>query len=774
MTESTERLKAALADRYRVERELGQGGMATVYLAQDLKHHRPVAIKVMRPEVTAELAADRFLLEIRTTANLQHPHILPLFDSGTIAVESSDLRLTTQLYYVMPFIEGESLRDRLDRDGPLPVDDAVRLVCEVAGALDYAHQQGILHRDLKPENILISRGHALLADFGIARATGSTGRERLTQTGLAIGTPTYMSPEQATGEAELTPASDVYGLATILYELLTGDPPFTGATFEAILVKRFTQEAPRLRARRADAPMSCDTAVGRALARDPAARFASASEFAAALAPVAVPPGDAARNQHVTSLAVLPFENLSPDAENGYFSDGLTEEVITTLSKVGTLRVISRSTMMQFRDRTRSAGDVARTLGVTHVLEGSVRKAGDRLRISASLLAAGSDASLWAERFDGLLADVFDIQDRVAAAVVSALEIVLTPEELRKLAEHPLENAEAYDHYLRARQALNDFSMSGTERAFGYLNEALALAPDNVVLLRGLGIACYAAANTGERPDRQELLARALDYAEAIERLQPSSPYSAEIRGLVALLQGNQEESLRQLGRAFELLPADVDVAVWYSLIVAYAGHFAVAAAISRAILRVAPDHSLGWGGEFFGLLLAGKHLEAVGRLSRIPATVPATFAVLLTGLAYVAEGDHARALDSLDRAAPLEPDAFKVISCFLAQALRGEPAAARAELVPEVAAGIWMDFQYAEWVAQGFALLGEVDEAARWLEQSVELGCGIHETITRHNAAWRPWLEHPKFVPILASLKQNAERYAQLGVAPRALAMGT
>ncbi len=765
-----DRLASALSDRYRLERELGQGGMATVYLAEDLKHHRKVAIKVMRPEVSAELAADRFLAEIRTTANLQHPHIVPLFDSGTIQLEdpAPDAGAATSLYFVMPLIDGESLRARLDREGPLPVEDAVRVVREIAGALEYAHSQGTLHRDLKPENILLSRGHALLADFGIARATGTTGRDRLTQTGMAVGTPAYMSPEQATGESELTPASDVYGLATILYEVLTGEPPFTGATFEAILVKRFTQEAPRVRQRRMDTPAECDTAIARALQRDPADRFPSAAAFAAALGAV---PGIAPRSLE-SSIAVMPFANLSTDAENGYFADGLTEEVITTLSKVGTLRVISRGTMMQFRDRTRSAVDVARELGVTHVLEGSVRKAGDRLRIAAALMTADSNVSLWAERFDGVLADVFDMQDRVAAAVVSALEIVLTPEESRQLTERPLDNAEAYDHYLRARQAINDFSVTGTERAVGYLLEALALAPDNVVLLRGLGIACYGAANSGERPDREELLTRALGYAEAIERLQPTSPFGAEIRGLVAILRGNQEEGLRQLGLAFELMPADVEVAVWYALVLAYAGHDAEACAVSRAIGRVAPDHALGWGGEFFAHLLSGRHAEALACLSRIPAAAPPSFRILLEGVAWLAAGDQASARAAVDRAAGLSPDAFTVISGFLAQALRGDAVSARAALLPEMADGIWQDFQYAEWVAQGFALLGDVDEAARWLAQAAHLGSGIHDAVTRHTAVWQPWVGHPRFAPILVALKHNAARYAQLPVAPRALGM--
>ena len=764
---TTRRLAAALADRYRLGGELGTGGMATVYRARDLKHERDVAIKVMRPEVSLALAADRFLLEIRTTANLQHPHIVPVFDSGAVHIDEE-----TRLFFVMPLVEGESLRARLDREGPLPLHDALLLIREIAGALDYAHEQGVLHRDLKPENILLSRGHALLADFGIARAMRDPSLERLTQTGTSLGTPAYMSPEQATGEQTLTPASDVYGLGAILYELLIGEPPFTGATFEAILVKRFTQDAPRLRSRRANTPSACDSAVSKALVRDPAARFASARDFAAALGSETLQSADEDRARRGHSLAVLPFANLSADADNAYFADGLTEEVITTLSKVGTLRVISRTTMMQFRDRTQSIGDVARALDVTHVLEGSVRKSGDRLRISASLVAADNDASLWSDRFDGVLADVFDMQDRVAASIVRALDVVLTPREARRLVERPLDNAEAYDHFLRARQALHEMSLTGVQRAFGHLEAALALAPTNVILLRGIGLACYYAANTGERPDREELLLRALGYADQIEQHEPFSPYSAEIRGLVATLQGNVAEAVRQLAVAYEQLPEDLDVASWYSILLSFTGQYSAAVATSRAIIRAAPDHALGWGGESLALLHSGQHAAAVSRLATVPKSAPAAVVLLFTGLAHAAAGDRARAVDVFDRSAALDPDVFTIMSGFLAHSVRGDVASARRVLVPGVVEGLWKDWQYAEYVAQGFALLRELDESARWLERSVQLGLGIHDTITQHSSVWRPLLEHPLFVPILEALQQNAERYSHIPVAPRALAM--
>ena len=275
MTEASPRLGAALADRYRIERELGQGGMATVYLAQDLKHDRKVAIKVLRAELAAVIGAERFLAEVKTTANLQHPHILPLHDSG---------EADSFLYYVMPFVEGESLRDRLNRQKQLPIPDAVRIASEVASALDYAHRHKVIHRDIKPENILLHDGRAMVADFGIALAASKAGGTRMTETGMSLGTPHYMSPEQAMGEREIGPQSDVYALGAVTYEMLVGEPPFTGPTAQAIVAKVMTGEPADITGQRRTVPPHVDAAVLTALQKLPADRFESAAEFAEALA----------------------------------------------------------------------------------------------------------------------------------------------------------------------------------------------------------------------------------------------------------------------------------------------------------------------------------------------------------------------------------------------------------------------------------------------------------------------------------------------------------
>ena len=287
MADPLPRLVAALADRYRIERELGQGGMATVYLAQDLKHDRKVALKVLKPELAAVIGAERFVVEIKTTAALQHPHILPLFDSGTA---------DGFLYYVMPFIDGETLRAKLDRETQLGIDEAVKITVAVADALDYAHRHGVIHRDIKPENILLHDGRPMVADFGIALALSAAAGGRMTETGMSLGTPHYMSPEQATAEKEITARSDVYSLGSVLYEMLTGNPPHTGASAQQIIMKIVTEEAAPVTKHRKSVPPNVAAAVAKSIEKLPADRFASAAEFGAAL----TDPGFAGRTTAMT------------------------------------------------------------------------------------------------------------------------------------------------------------------------------------------------------------------------------------------------------------------------------------------------------------------------------------------------------------------------------------------------------------------------------------------------------------------------------------------
>jgi serine/threonine-protein kinase len=495
-------LRDSLRDRYLLERELGRGGMATVYLANDVKHDRRVAVKVLRPELAAVLGAERFLAEIRVTANLQHPNLLPLFDSGEAG---------RFLYYVMPYVEGETLRARLEREGQLPVDETVRLVTLLGNALAYAHAHGVIHRDLKPENILLQSGQPVIADFGIALAVAQAGGSRVTETGLSLGTPHYMSPEQAAAEREIDARSDQYALAAVTYEMLSGEPPHTGPTAQAVIARLMTEQVRSLRATRPGVPVEVDRAVSRGLAKSPADRFASVAEFVAALTAPAdqalggshrrlsrwllVPAAAfaialvvfalgrlrgagqadaAAPSDNSRVVAVLQFRNLSRDTAQQYFSAGMTEEIATELSRVAALRVLSRAATAQYD----TAGDrlqrMSRELGVGSVVDGSVRLAGDRVRIAVELTSVRTGQSLWSEQYDRQLSDLFAVQDDVARKVTAALQARLTPAEAKRVSHVPTSNMAAYQVYLRA-QELSPTQRAGNLARAELLRQAIAL-----------------------------------------------------------------------------------------------------------------------------------------------------------------------------------------------------------------------------------------------------------------------------------------------------------
>src|SRR3954463_4796253 len=373
-----EQLQAAVADRYRIEEEIGRGGMAAVYLAEDLRHGRKVAIKVLLPAPGHSYEPQRFLREIRIAARLSHPQILPVHDSG----ECDGL-----LYFVMPYAGCESLRDRLDREGQLPIDAALRITRAVGAALGYAHRHHVIHRDIKPENILLQEGEPVVADFGVATAMSAAGGDNIyiTDRGFAVGTPAYMSPEQASAERDLDGRSDLYSLACVLFEMLSGQPPFAGSGPRATMARHAVEPAPSIRSLRPTVPLAVDQALERALAKDPAARFATMQDFCDALVTPVPTPMPVPGAQQSRAIAVLPFVNASPDPENEYFSDGMTDELITALTKVEGLHVASRTSVFALKQVREDVRTLGARLNVSAVLEGSVRTAGNRIRITVQL-----------------------------------------------------------------------------------------------------------------------------------------------------------------------------------------------------------------------------------------------------------------------------------------------------------------------------------------------------------------------------------------------------
>ncbi len=483
-----DRLRSALADRYAIEREIGSGGMATVYLAHDIKHDRKVALKVMRPELSAILGGERFLREIRIAAKLNHPHILALHDSG----ETDGF-----LYYVMPHVEGESLRAKIDREKQLSIDEAVSLTRQVASALHYAHQQGVIHRDIKPENILLHRGEAVVADFGIALAVTVAGGERLTETGLSLGTPEYMSPEQASSSGGLDARTDIYSLGAVLYEMVTGEPPQTGATVQAVIAKLLSERPTQPSVVRDSVPEAMDRAIMKALAKVPADRFATARGFADALTAEDVG-GSAGRGR---SIAVLPFANLSADPDQEYFADGITEEIINALTQLEDLRVAARTSSFSFKGKSPEIAEVGEKLKVETVLEGSVRKAGNRLRITAQLVDVDDGYHVWSEQYDRELDDVFAVQEDIARVIADRLRLSVA-NRAAPLVKPPTDNIVAYTLYIKGRFLQRQHG-EGPGKSLEYFRQALALDPDFALAHAGLADAYVLLGVMGLLPPKQ-------------------------------------------------------------------------------------------------------------------------------------------------------------------------------------------------------------------------------------------------------------------------------
>ena len=537
MTDAISPLRAAVAGHYEIQREIGQGAFATVYLAHDLRHDRSVAFKVLNADPSSETGELRFLREIRLLAKLQHPNILPLIDSGHVEA---------MLYYVMPYVTGESLRERMQRRGQLPFEEAISIAHDAADALAYAHDQGIIHRDIKPENILLSAGHPIIADFGVARAIDIAGVRQLTRTGLGSpGTPAYMSPEQLIADKEVDKRTDIYSLGCVLYEMLTGQAPFSG---EHGFVKRFTEDAPRPSDKRKNLPETVDPIIAKALARDPENRYSSAQDFATALARVQQQPsmpgvaqaagiarekgsrsqrskklgviagialmtflgllasaavyrrsqsgqaGSLGETGNSPSLAVLPFENLGR-SDDAYFAEGMTDEISSRLGSLAGLRVIGRQSAKSYANTTKSPEQIARELGVVYLLTGTVRwdrsSAGHNLvKISPQLLRASDGAQVWSQPYQDEVKGVFDIQAKVAEHVAEALSVKLSQSDRQTLASSPTSDPDAYDYYLRGKKLGGDsFRVSDFLRGVALLERAVKLDPRFALAYASLGIA---------------------------------------------------------------------------------------------------------------------------------------------------------------------------------------------------------------------------------------------------------------------------------------------
>ena len=708
-------LQTALGDRYHLEREIGRGGMATVYLAQDLKHRRSVAVKIFHPALAENLGPERFQREVEIAARLSHPHILTLFDSG----EADGF-----LYYVMPFVSGESLRARMRREGPLPVGEAVRIARTIASALSYAHERGVVHRDIKPENVMLYEGEPVVTDFGIAKAVSAAGIETLTQTGLIVGTPTYMSPEQAAGEP-VDGRSDVYSLATVLFEMLCGDPPFPGAPMVA-LARRLAEPAPSARARRQQVSDALDRVIAGGLARAPEERYTAAEFFtalgAAGLASAAEAPASAAapaRAPDSGSIVVLPFANLSPDPDTEYFSDGMTDELISALTRVNGLRVVSRTSAFAFKGKHEDVRAIGAQLKVGTALEGSVRKAGRRLRVTAQLTDVSTGYQLWSEVFDRDLEDVFAIQEEISRAIVSELRGKLLGPEATRLVRPATDDLEAYTLYLKGRQLWNRRTEESLKLGLRHFERALERDPRYGMAHIGVAdsysiLGFYTALPPTEAfPKAKAASLRALELDPRLSEARPTLAYVSMYHDW------DWKAAEDQFRMAIKANPGYATAHQWYGNFLAVLLRFDESLAEFGKAVELDPlsplkGAALGWGYYF-----AGRYQESIAQCRRALELDP-QLAVTHLWLGLASEGagaidDALKAFEEGVRLAPNEPLGLAYLAHGLAQAGRTDQARRRLRELQDLSGRRYVSSYDLAIICTG---LGDTQQALDLLEQ--------------------------------------------------------
>jgi serine/threonine protein kinase len=695
---------------YKILEKLGGGGMGIVYKAQDLKLDRLVALKFLPPDLTRdEEAKERFIHEAKAASALQHNNICSIHDID----ETTD----GQMFMVMDCYEGETLKDRIGR-GPLKIEDTLDLAIQIAGGLQEAHEKGIVHRDIKPANIHISKdGVVKILDFGLAKLGGQT---KLTKTGSILGTAAYMSPEQARGQ-NVDHRTDLWSLGVVLYEMLTGKLPFRGE-YEAALLYSIVHEEPQAMSDfRKDIPDNLASAISKTLRKDPHQRYVTARELLNDLKSAMASGIQLLKWEK--SIVVLPFENLSPDPDQAYFSDGLTEEVISDLSNVRALRVISRSSAMTFKGTKKKIPEIAREVNVQYVLEGSVRRAGNSLRITAQLIDAQNDAHLWTEKYAGTLDDVFEIQEKVSHAIVDALKLKLTPEEAGRLAERPIPNASAYEFYLKARQEILKYTETGLENALKYLRSGLEIVGENAVLYAGLAYVHFGYLNLGLK-EQEYCRKEAQKYIDKALALDPLNSQGHFIQGLFHVVD-NPPKAIEHLKRALETNPNDFDALFFLSCVLGSLGQRTAALPLEERTIKIDPLNSAAYFHSGFNRIWEGEFGLALDVLRKLNKSFPDDLLIKFSyglSLAYMNERDQAGLI--FNQITQEQPGGLiSGLSLAFKYAIAGKKTETLKSLEADPQLLKTRDFQYVYWITECLALIDEKERALDWLERDVNLG---------------------------------------------------
>lgn len=738
---------------YTILEKLGEGGMGVVYKAEDLKLKRMVALKFL-PESLSSSADElaRFQQEAEAISALNHSNIATIYD-----VDEADGRKFLALEYISGGTLKSGVKAARAEGRELPIALVADYVTQIAEGLAHAHRQQIVHRDIKSDNVMLTaEGRVKITDFGLAKLRGASS---LTRTGSTLGTLAYMAPEQMRGE-EVDARADLFSLGVVCYELLTGRMPFRGE-HEAAIMYSVLHEPPQPVAQfRADVPAYLQNIVLRALEKDPLSRYQSSAEL---LDDLKRARAEAPRAPHAAdqkSIVVLPFENMSPDKENEYFSDGLTEEIISDLSKVRSLKVISRTSAMLLKGTAKGLRTIAEELGVRYVLAGSVRKSGQSIRVTAQLIDGLTDANLWSEKYTGTLDDVFQMQESVSRSIVGALQITLQPEEVRRMEERPIGNAQAHDLYLRARKELQRGDAEALTRSIGLLNEGLTIVGENELLYAALGQTYYAYFRWINKSDLG-YLDRANDYIEKTFAMNPASSYGFMLQGMLLCTRGDIAGAIRAIKRAVAIDPTNTEALLWLAIYSAWVGRHADAMKAADDLIAIDPLLPInifirGVTHIYRGDFAAGY--EWTKRAFAMDPSSPLAKWTYVIAHAWCGMADDA--VREADRLALLAPGwVYTQHALFLKHALLGEKEKALAYDSADLRLEAQHDLHFALHVAHCFALIGEKEKALEFLELSVRMGMLNHDFLAVQDPCLKNLRGDARFERLMRDVKSAQDR---------------
>jgi serine/threonine protein kinase len=731
---------------YRILGKLGEGGMGVVYEAEDTKLRRNVALKFLPPDLVRDPQAKaRFIKEAQAAAALDHPNICAVYEIGEAEGTA---------YIAMPYVRGRSLRERIAA-GPLPLKEALEIARQVAEGLKEAHRKGIIHRDIKPANIMLTeKGEAKIMDFGLAKRASSA---EVTKTLAVTGTPAYMSPEQARGE-EVDDRTDIWSFGATLYEMLTGVMPF-GRKSDQALIYSILHEIPEPPGRmRPGIPVQLERIVQKSLEKDLSLRYQNMTKVLEDLKIARIPGLSAAQPEK--SIIVLPFENISADPEQDYFCDGMTEELISDLSKIRSLRVISRTSSMVFKGTKKDIPAIAREVHVRYVLEGSVRKAGNNLRITAQLIEASNDAHVWAEKYGGTLDDVFDIQEKVSQSIVDALKLKMTTEEAERLAERPIPSALAYEFYLKARQEILKWTEEGLGKALRYLQNGLEIVGENALLYGGMAYVHFQKFNLGLKGEGDSRK-QAEDYVCKAFALDPNCSIANFVQGnLIAW--HNHRGGTVYFQRVLDKNPNDFDTLFFLSCLLGTLGRTQAVVPLEEKTIKIDPLNPLAHVHSGFNRMWDGEYSLALERLSKLHRSFPEDVMTKWSyglSLAYMGRKEEAGSI--FDEVAREQPGSlFACLGLSFKCALEGKRSETLAMLDSNPNLQNPWDFQTAYWKAECLALIGEKERALDCLEQDVDLGMSNYPLMSQLDPFLANIRGEERFKKLMEQVKYEWEHF--------------